>query len=95
MKKCLQDVRETGENKSALFYFFNPNIGMTGSKSLEELLRSLIANLQLVETSFDLGSSSDIVINNLFIMENFGQLDLQIHIKGIKGERLRGFWAQK
>ena len=38
MKKFLQDVRETGENTSALFDFFNPKICMMGSKSLEELL---------------------------------------------------------
>ena len=45
MNKCLQDVKETGKNSSSLFDIFNPNIGMTDSKSLEELLRSFIANL--------------------------------------------------
>ena len=35
MNKCLQDVREAGENRVALFDYLNPNIGMM---SLEELL---------------------------------------------------------
>lgn len=49
MNKCLQDVRETGQNNSSLFDLFNPNIGITGLKSLKELLRGFISNLQPVE----------------------------------------------
>ena len=91
MKECLQDVKETRKKNNSLFDFFNPNIGMTGWKSQEELLRSLIANLQPIKMSFDLGSLSGIVIINFFSMVNFGKLNFQIHIKWIKGDSLKGF----
>ena len=44
-----------------------------------------------MKASLDLGSVSCIIINNLFVMVNFGKLDLQIHIKGIEGKSFRGF----
>ena len=91
MKKCLQDVKENIENKSALFDFFNPKIGMTSSKSLEELLWNFIANLQPMEVSFDLGPLSSIIIRNLFVMAQFSKLNLQINIKRVKGESFRIF----
>ena len=94
MKKFLQDVRETKENKSSLFDFFNPKIGMMGLKSLKELFWSFIANLQTMKLSFDLGSSRNIIIHNLLVMENFGKLNLQINIKRVKGESLRSFFER-
>ena len=58
---------------------------MTGLKSLEEFLWGPVSHLKPVKVSLDLG------IDNLFVMENFGKLDLQIHIKGIEGKSFKGF----
>lgn len=68
---------------------------MTGSESLKELLQHLIANLQLVDTGIDLGSSDSIVVNNLLVMVKLGKLNLLIHMKGVEGESLRGFFEGK
>ena len=38
MNECLKDVGKTGKNSRALLELFNPNIGMTGSKSMKKLL---------------------------------------------------------
>ena len=91
MNKCLQDVGEIGKHRRALLKLFNPNIGMTGSESMEKLFGGFVANLQPVETGFELSSTGSIVVSNLFVMAKPGKLNLQICIKGIEGESLRSF----
>ncbi len=65
---------------------------MTGSKSLKELLQGFITNLQLVEIGLDLSSTGSIVVSNFLVMVKLGKVNLQIHIKGVEGESLRGFF---
>ena len=91
MKKFLNDVGEIGKHSRALLELFNPNIGMTGSESMKKILWGFVANLQPVETGFELSSLGSIVVSNLLVMAKLGKLDLQICIKGIKGESLRSF----
>ena len=64
---------------------------MMGSKRLKDLLQGFITNLQPVEMGFDLGSLGSIVVSNLLVMAMLGKLNLQIHIKEIKGESLKSF----
>ena len=61
---------------------FDANYKMMSPHNIKKFFRSLIVDLQPIETGFDLSSSSNIIVCNLLLVPKIGKPNLEILSNG-------------